>query len=300
MESKREKCSKTCILGGDLLNGIVEAKKVSWKPLSKIKCNKAEIVVKDKKANYCQFDSNATISISVKGPTRLKIRTRIELPEGFKGKEKYKIEVVKDGKQSKEFVISTEPSKVSSITGKKNTISKPKNVYLDVPSGTHKFSLRLTEPKNGIGYVRFYRTLRKLKYASFSPQTYSSVEKILVKEKERTYYKATKEKGVTVEVVGPTKLKVMTRLEFTPQMQGEQTYGLQVIEGEKKEFTFKTKKSDVSSSASKGQYTPGVGKTVLLSVPKGTHKYEFKPIGANSILLRLFIPEKDVGKGGKK
>jgi len=277
-----------------LIAVAADAKKVTWKLLEDLKGTEVDLIIGDKRCSYYQFDKKTPVSVTLQGPTRLKIRTRLGLPDGLQDEIKYKVRVTEDKRRAKEFSIATQKSNVVSFPEKRLGITESKSIYISVAPGAHTYTLQLLEPKEAVGYVRFYKQLRKLKYIPFAPQSYHSIEIVTAKEKERQYYRATKDKVVKAEVLGPTKLKVTTRLGFTPKMKGEQTYGIEVFDGrEKREYAFKAKKSDV---ASYGDRICSVGRTFIVKVPKGRHTYEFKPVGVDEVLLRLLIPKQATKK----
>jgi hypothetical protein len=174
----------------------LQANEADWKHLDQVKCDRAEIVVEGKKRDYCKFSANEPVSLTVQGNAILKIRTRLGLPPGSEREKEYKISIVADGRESKESSVTTQTAVMSTLLPDSSDVTQAKNVYIDVPEGTHTYTLRLVEPEDGKGYVRFYSAPSELIPISFSSQDHDSTGSIVDKEKEQTYHRRSDEKGL--------------------------------------------------------------------------------------------------------
>ncbi len=85
----------------------------------------------------------------------------------------------------------------------------------------------------------------------------------------------TKNSPVTIEVTGPTWIKVNTRIPWHNDMKGEQYYTLIVQEDSLKETIFKKKSYRSELIFGRGNKRYGESRYSLINVPEGTHTYIF-------------------------
>lgn len=263
-----------------------------------------EIKGKTTSSNYYPLDKTTPVSVKVVGPGTLKVYTRSEIP----GKSKetiYGLAVVRDG--TKHYLISRS-AKVSKaeVVGENKRIGESKTVTFKVPKGTHEYQFKLPKDSKLDGYARFVfaeklvapKVDEEIKYIPFLPRKFSEEVRIVVKEEEYIYYRVNTSKVVELEVIGPAKLKIVSRLEFTSQMHNDKPYRLQ-ISNEKEIVQTNPLKGKISATASYRHPTDlviGRGDTSFLKVPDGRHRYTFTaPDSEGSVLLRFYLPEKALG-----
>ena len=99
--------------------------------------------------------------------------------------------------------------------------------------------------------------------------------------KETIYFLLTKSVPLKIQVDGPAKVAVLTRLSMPAEANGTEQYSIRVTEGKSilKEYITSTAKS--TSAFDGGQYVPGKARKFSLAVPDGTHTYEFSLINTN-------------------
>jgi len=121
---------------------------------------------------------------------------------------------------------------------------------------------------------------------------------VTVSEAERLipYFTTFHRQPVTVRVVGPTMIELLTRLDFDATMRGMQAYRLVVSENGKrvKTFDFKTTKAVAAFYSDLSDRVPSKFDHVQWDVPQGVHDYAIEltlPVeGAAEIHPRIPAP----------
>jgi hypothetical protein len=131
---------------------------------------------------------------------------------------------------------------------------------------------------------------KKSKWVSLRPLGSPGFAELQAKDRTYRYYPVTSVQTAAVEVVGPTTLRMATRLGFSPGMVGKTSYRVQVLEGEEviKVYSTSTGKSDLTFV---GLMTlPGKKRYFQLKVPKGKHRYDFRASGSvtETVYLRFY------------
>ncbi|MBI3193538.1 MAG: hypothetical protein HYZ34_03600 [Ignavibacteriae bacterium] len=119
--------------------------------------------------------------------------------------------------------------------------------------------------------------------------------KLLMSGKERTYYRLTKSNTITIEVDGPGKMKVLSRLAFAKSGNASERFTVRALEGseEVKVFTTQTEKSTIAYKNS--DLVSGKNRKFSINVPEGTHTYVFRleePAAGEAALKFYFTPSK--------
>ena len=112
------------------------------------------------------------------------------------------------------------------------------------------------------------------------------------------YYVSSQTHPVQLRVIGPTKLRISTRLNYDSTMKGEQKYSVSVWEAEKK-----LKLKPLSTTKSVGvhykemsNYIPGKVNAFFIDIPNGEHIYKFNvgETNSKSVSMKFSIPQKDL------
>lgn len=257
--------------------------------------NKSTIYVSGNRRSYYPVTETEKVTLEISGPTRIRVLTRLAPPLEDSKEYNYSVfyEKDNDGKRH-ESKLKTEISDVSFLNNKKN-VGQSRSIYIRIPRGEHTYEF---STKKETIYLRFFK--REINRISYSPIDCANVVKLIYEERELDYYRATEDKPVTLDVIGDTKVKVIARLEYTPQMSGERSYRVEVRENGDvvKTYSLSTYKSEVTTYKKEKHLIPSKGETFFLEVPEGKHTYTFRGLESDSnVLFRFFIPERDVGNG---
>ena len=257
---------------------------------------KVVLYVEGKRLTYFGFDAEDPLRIRLKGPVELKILSRLDFTPGMGRSERYVLRLVEKGKVVKVFRKRTKPSSVASYPGIKGIVPGQKRVSrFRVPPGMHEYELYLSGTGAPSAKARlFVKTPRKrIRRIPIMPKEYVSSLRLFVRERGYDYYLLTRDRPIRIEVPGPARLKVFSRLNYDYKMRGRQVYTIQVLsEGrEIKRVRFRTTKSQKAHYEGNSPFVPSVADKFFINIPEGRHLLEFRLIGGESAALKFLIPE---------
>ncbi len=271
------------------------------------------IMVGSHALSYYRFDSEDVLKFVVEGPTRVKILTRLSISNSVldvgdddsspanagAAEHTYSVEIYRDGvlTDTRELATKSAGPEAFYIALTPFTPGKIRRIYIDVPTGTHSYSLR------AVGRVRvdarvFESTAEVPKRVSIAPREYGAVEMLLHREKELTYYITSGSTPVVLDVVGPTTVKVNTRLIFSGSMFGEQVYMLGIRSGEDEEIVYRleSQASQTVVCRDREDVLPGALRSFELPVARGLHTIILRLLepGDGELALKFYIPRGDI------
>jgi hypothetical protein len=259
------------------------------------------VSVDGKNLNYYLLSKTHPLKLKVDGPVKVKIQTRLSIPAAHSIIEKYSIKVTEKGGVIKLQSTSTERSDAS-YHNSKFIPGKIRKFTLAVPEGSHMYEFSL-ENTNLTEAVLKFSSISKGKTENkgritLEPLSYEKVVTAFVKENIITYYVSSKENNVQLHIIGPTRLQVISRLNFDATMKGSQTYALAIYEKGNRvllEPLSTTKSLGISYTEWK-IVVPGKTNKVFLDVPRGEHTYAFvlEETAAHSVSMTFSIPKKDL------
>jgi len=261
---------------------------------------KGEVLsIQGRERTYYQLGKSKEIEITLEGPGKLKVLSRLNFPPNVTGVQKYTLEIKEGGKVVKSYSTTTEKSGALS-RDQKFVPGKSRKFTLNVPRGAHSYGFYLKEASlPGVSLKFLYDSYGDSgKLASLTPVSYFRVTSASIKEKPISYFVATTEVAVRLRVIGPTKLRIVSRLNYDARMKGEQKYAILASENGRLILTkpFLTSKSLGVEYKDWKEVVPGKSRTSYLPVPAGEHIYAFK-LGesiAKSVSLRFSIPDENL------
>jgi len=272
-----------------------------WESVKTVNGKKNSLKINKKTRAYWKLRENRATTVVVIGPAKLKVISRATIPDGKK-EVVYGFISKEDGKNRTLIGRGTSLSKgVVNPKNKSDRLGESRSILYDVPDGEHTYKFTLPDDQISDVYVRFFITAVKPKnvpYIAYLPQKYHEEARITVNEREYIYYKVIKDKQVELDVIGPTQIKGISRLEYDNTMHGEKTYRVQIINDGRiiatEPFT-----SNISATASFVETVDrkiGKGDVFYIDVPKGRYKYFVTtPDNRSVIYLRFYIPQDDLG-----
>ncbi len=275
-----------------------------WELLKPVDGKKSTLKIKDKKRSYWKLSKKEPVVINVVGPASLKLITRAIVPDSTK-EVIYGFVAKRD--DDKRYLTGRATFLSKSISNLKNIeeqIGEPRSIVFKVPEGEHKYSFSLPKYADVGVYIRpmvIAKEVKNVSYIAYLPKSYSAEARITVNEKEYIYYKVQNGQTIDLEVIGPTRIKAISRLEFNNTMRGDQTYRVQVRNGTEKVVFTKPFVGEISATASyvkELDKTIGKGNSFYIDVPKGKHTFSVTtPDGGTSVLFRFYLPQSDLGNG---
>ncbi len=258
---------------------------------------KTSIWVEGSERTYYHFTADEPLTFSVEGPTRVKILTRVRVPNDRESVE-YGVSISRDGVHVETVEKEAYP-KESAFYVAFNSFRPGviRRIYIDVPTGRHGYDLRVVGGHSADARL-FESAESKPSLVSIAPRNYDSVETLYYRDKELTYYLMTGGTLVALDVVGPTSIKVNTRLLYDATMLGDQTYIIGVREPGVPECLYRIdgEPSETVVMRDRNDVIPGALRYFVLEVPRGAHTYEFRLADtvAGGLAIKFYIPRGDL------
>jgi hypothetical protein len=255
------------------------------------------LMVDGAQVTYYRFDAERPLSFSAQGPVRLKVLTRLVIPND-REKDSYAVAVRCDGETVQTKALDAVPSSRAFYAALDSV--RPgviRRIYIDVPTGAHTYELSA----EGLGRVDarvFVSTDPDAGRVSFAPRDGAAVETLLFGDKELTYYALTTGAPVVLDVIGPTTIRVNTRLLFDQAMSKSESYVVGVGEVGAAEVLYRieTTPSETVVCRDRSDALPGALRHFTLEVGPGPRVYEFRLSGttARALAIGFHIPRGDV------
>lgn len=276
--------------------------KVFWRSLTPQQFKrKTTLRISEKNRTYYVLEGGTEITVSISGPTKLRILSRIEIPSSKK-ESRYTYLVRRDDGEWVKFTrrgVASMQAHVARSNSKK--VSLGEKHILKVPAGSHTYSFQLPKESSPSVFLRFHQEEGDIgaptNMVAITPQVTSEAIDLVIHEEVTTYYRLGEGNEIALRLIGPATLKALARLEFYPDMRGQQDFRVQVFEDGliKGTYSLMTVESDVCQYQQTSSLVPGKAETFYLEIPKGEHDYRFVlPDSYRSVLLKLLLPKKNL------
>ncbi len=261
-----------------------------------------KLTVAGKERTYFVLDKDSQISVIVEGPSQLKIMSRMELPVAS-AEPDYTIEVRMEGSKRVRSIHHTSKisEKVEGESGQTPNVGVLRSKIIDIPSGKHTVNLRVPDGSTDRVYVRLSQKTNEFTggtaVVAMTPFEYSAEVELISDELFYPYYRVGNTDRAALRLVGPATLKVLSRIEFTPEMKGSQKWKVAVLEDGKmkKSYNLSAGSSDVIHYKTPSPNMPSRAETFFVEIPAGEHVYEFRmPEDTRTALLRFLMPKTDL------
>lgn len=273
----------------------------TWDAIERIP-NRQPVTVKveGKPRLYFRLTPESPLVIPVEGPARLRLVSRVELPQHSDQVVSYRLRVSEVGKELDHSDTEASASDLASDPTGAHTVGKSRRLSFDIGPGMHHVTVSVEGAPALL--VRLHRAAPARGRRSFVTLTpIDAPRSVTVIEGERTipYASVMPGKPVKLRVVGPTTLDLITRLDFDASMRGTQTYRLRLYEGGKRlrDAAFKTTKTTTATYPELKDRVPSKFDRLRLQVGEGVHEITVELLapkqGAAEIHAR--IPEPQVG-----
>jgi len=257
---------------------------------------KVALEVDGRRLSYYRADAESPVSLSIEGPTRLKILTRLRMGSGV-AEATYSVRLRRDGEDRRVEELETRPSRSGRYLD--DDAHRPgaiRRLYVDVPTGRHEYEIA---PAGGtVVDFRVFLETDGFARASVAPIEHGGVETLVHEDRELPYHLARPGARVLLDVVGPTTLTVNTRLLFDRTMIGSQVYivGVDRSGGEEVLYKMEAKTSNSMTCRDRSDIVPGALRAFNLAVPPGRQTYAFRLADGQgrALALRFLVPRGDL------
>lgn len=279
-----------------LLAGTPMARKI-WSALSpEVHDGKVTLLVNSKERTYWRGKKDVEQVLRVTGPSTLRIISRVPWSSRYKKKD-YLLDWSIEKGESGSFTHEIRNSSGAKRKADKKRISRGRSNEIEVPAGQHIVRIKLAKSPGSVCYmryhVRFMEPMTKTRNVDLVPLYDKPGRMIQVGDSIVEYYAVAAGEEVSVEVKGPTFLKVISRLDWNQTMTGTQKYTLRVYEDglAKQNYVLKGRPSSMAVYIDKQDTLPTRGEVIYIEVPKGDHRYTFGFQEAGRELnLRFLVP----------
>ena len=254
-----------------------------------------------KQHKYFVIEKGIAMGFDITGPATIKIRTRAELKPGILNAD-YESQVWEADKLITGRKIKTQPSKLV-LEGQQIGVGLERAIILKVPKGKHSYRLWLTSDKVERYYVQFQQAKKsattKLGFRDCKPYEFRNQVNLTTSKGSLAYYLVDGTGGATVNVTGPTKLRIICRANFNKDMKSKTKFTLGIFEKGQQVTQLPGAATVSTKSVFKElpDMTPSVMQVLNFDVPMGKHSYEFKKLdsAAPTLALRFQIPDSALG-----
>lgn len=297
-----------------LLAGLTQA---AWTTIRHVKgAQRVMAQVDGKSRAYWKLAATDTMVATVNGPAVLRVVTRSPWRSKFKGSE-LRLAWSLDGQPGGDFVQPLKRSsevRLQPAAGDKNAdtpakwprLSTSGTEEIKIPYGTHKIAFRVKQAPDDHVLLRLKRKalhpLPKGATIDLLPREHGRTRDVDVKGARSTYQVLGSGEEMALEAVGPTVLKVISRLDWNNTMAGRQKYQLKVYEDGslKNTWVLHGSHSGQAVYVGKDDSTPAQGELVYIEVPAGKHVYKVKfQDSGREVNLRFLMPRESLRNPGK-
>lgn len=242
-----------------------------WEAIEQI-AGRAPVAVQvgDKTRMYFRVLPAQPLVVPIDGPARVKLVSRAEPPRGA-ALATYHLAVTERGQTVDE--THTEAGVSDQVTAGGRPVCKGRKLSFDVPAGRH--NLRITVAGVPSALVRLRVAAPQAGEDMITLTPIDAARSVVVSEGEKLipYYSALPGKPVTLRIVGPTTVDLLTRLDFDATMRGAQRYKLALSMNGKPLRTagFSTTKATTASYTTLRDRVPSKFDRLQVEIPEGTH-----------------------------
>ncbi len=259
------------------------------------------LVIGDIASPYFKLVVDSSTYVSATGPGELKFVVRFSIPSGARRDARFGVKV-SDGATEVAKADTTVAASDATWQSDPSRPSEPFRIVVKVPEGDHRYRVDLTSPVKSFAGVRylFSTSPGRQPKSPVYPVDMAGTTSISMKEKLVDFFLADSTRPVKVRVIGPTRLRIVTRLAYSGVMKGTQKYSVQVSMDSKPtaQQALETSKSPATYFTNHKEWSVGESQTVYTDIPEGTHEVSviLRSTSAPALAVRFTIPKEDVGK----
>ena len=252
---------------------------------------------------YELLDAGVATLVTVRGPGELRIVSRARFKPSMRDGVGYALRLRIDGGAIQEVTYEN-VARSRTAMFRDGTLGVPGRLMdhrIQLRRGYHNIELWVAEG----GPEVYHRTLferrreRRRSWIALAPLGSPELVELVVRENLVAYYRNTGGRPFEVEVIGPTELRVFTRIENTPEMRGRIQYRLQVRADGRVINTFQlsSRRSDIATYRSEDALVPGRATEIVVPVAAGRHRLAIQPLDPDksTLLARFMLPREDLG-----
>ena len=268
----------------------------AWTSLRPQNSRRQKIEIDGKVRSYYELDATHATEFELNGPAEIRVYSRVPYSRGVKG-ERYSFSYTIDGENPTVLRHKISRSRTARLVDEGDRMSIGRRDLIKIGPGTHRVRIELADSPVETVYVRlrkqYLNPIPRGSNIDKVPHAHHGVREVVVRETRVPYYALRTGEDIKVEVIGPTFMKVIARLDWNTAMSGRQRYMIKAFEdGQlKNTYVLESQRSDVAIYDEKQDSVPGKGDVFYIEVPPGRHEYmlQFKDSG-REVNMRCLIP----------
>ncbi len=263
--------------------------------LAPIRGSIVNLSINEKQSTYYRLHTDSTLEVTAAGPGWLSAIVRLILPPGATDSASYRVVVTAGADTMKQF-SDTVGTADAELVGSKELPTTSRKFSFPISEKLRTYTFRLLNNGGRDAAVRFLvrRPSAHAKEQPLYPIAMDRSLTLLYHERRLEFHLATAQKPVKVRVIGPVRLRIVTRLVFGPTMKGLQPYALDMtLDKEKLKVEELSSTKAVSSEfEDEKEWLPGKSRTVYVAIPSGEHDLTIAPkaTGAPGVAVRFTLP----------
>ena len=255
---------------------------------------KKEILkISDKRRAYTVLSEDSLV-YEIYGPARLELIARYPSNKKTKKRQKFSYLLLIDDEDP--IVINHRykiQKSIRSVQHPNHYYTYSGNYFFNISEGNHRILLKSLESNDYPVLVRFLKKdfERPNKNRSeLKPMVFQSNHKVIVGEKPVSYYELKNNRPLQLDVKGPKKLRILSRLIFDEYMGSNDSYRLRVKSGIKVLGTFilSSERSSTSYIEDIKDKVPGKWRTCEIDIPHGNQVITVEVVDKNKNVLTRF------------
>jgi len=286
------------LLGSAALVGAAQGAK--WTAIEKLpRAVPVEVIVRDQPRVYFRVTAESPVVVPLEGPIRLRVISRVELPAGSHEVAKYRLNATDGSTTFGTLDTESAAATVVRLAAGESAVGKSRHMMLDVPAGSHQITLGLSHAGSVLVRLEQASPGGGSPMVTLTPVVAARSVTVAEGEKLLPYYSVLPGQPVTLRLVGPTTLQLLSRLDFDATMRGSQSYRLRVTEHGAviHEIAFKTTKATTASYTNLADHVPSKFDQSTLAFGDGLHEIQIAILepARGSVEIHARIAEVSVG-----
>lgn len=278
------------------------AAQTTWVSVSDLKgAGSVCLEVAGSQVDYTLLDGRDSAQASVQGPRRLKLISRYLFDAEDPDRVPYTVTILVDGNEVLRKTFNGLPHTDVAVCRDDRRVGQLRRAYVELPTGRHEVTVLAESAGQGKVAVRLFRQVRRQResWVTFAPEQYQELRHLQFDSgNQSVYYQFSIDRPLRLSVIGPTTLRLSTRLDFDHTMNGTQQYALQVhFDGEPwRVFHFDCTALTSATYVERPDILPGVRKNLRIQVPRGQHTVEVQCVRPDhcGVATMIHIPKRDV------
>ena len=249
--------------------------------------------ISDKRRIYTVLSTDSLV-YEISGPARVELISRY--PSSKKTKKSQNFSYVLLINDEKPITINHRykiQKSIRSVQHPNHYYTYSGNYFFNINDGNHRIILKPIEKK---GYPVLIRLLKKdfekpsNNRSELTPMVFQSNRKVMVDKRPVSYYELTNNRPLQLELNGPKKLRVLSRLIFDEYMGSNDTYRIRIKNGKKVLGTYfiSSERSSTSYIIGIDDKVPGKWRTCEIDIPKGSQVITVEVVEKNRNILTRF------------